>query len=227
MPFSLDLATVLFLLWIFVIAPVLAVLAWLKLRSGKPLRPKIWRFQVGCLVLLIEGALALAAGTSNSLTLSFRPPPTYILLGILMALLMVISIQRRWQNIDVEHRSRQLKLFGPENTTEWYWSILIGLCAAIFEEVAYRGVLFGLLLRVLPTFTAAAVCILAFALAHVTQGIRGFTGVAIIGILFHILLALTGSLTAGIVLHAVYDVGLFTVMYRMSNKERATAATAS
>lgn len=227
MPFSLNLATVLFLLWIFVIAPVLAVLAWVKLRSGKPLRPKVWRFQVGCLVLVIEGALAFAAAASNSVSLSFRMPTVYMLLGILIALLMVISIQRRWEKIDAEHRSRQLKLFGPGNSSEWYWSILIGLCAAIFEEIAYRGVLFGLLLRVLPTFTAAAVSILAFALAHVTQGIRGFTGVAIIGILFHVLLALTGSLTAGIVLHAVYDIGLFTVMYRMSNRERATATAAS
>jgi CAAX protease family protein len=92
------------------------------------------------------------------------------------------------------------------------WSLfVIGLCPAIFEELAFRGLLQGRLMALLGRNTGILVTAVAFALAH------GAT----LGLPFHFFLGLylgflrerTGSLYPGMLLHLVYNSTLVVLVF--------------
>jgi len=79
----------------------------------------------------------------------------------------------------------------------------------------YRAVLFQIIAQVTSSAAVALlVCVLAFALAHLPQGVRATYGVALLGICFHILYFVSGGLVAPVVAHATYDIAIFTIFYR-------------
>ena len=51
------------------------------------------------------------------------------------------------------------------------------------------------------------------------EGLRGAIGVAILAMLFHITYVLSGSLLAPILVHAIYDIALFIILYLRERKK--------
>jgi len=74
--------------------------------------------------------------------------------------------------------------------------------APIFEEIAFRGLLFAILRRRLPFVPAALVSASVFALAH-GYGVIGFVSVAWSGFLWAWVYEKTGSLIPGIIAHSM------------------------
>ena len=214
MGITFDLATSIFLLWLCIGMPYLAYVSYRKIKSGVPLPPKVKRFRTMVVLLLLTGWLADSAARSNSVELEFTPTFIGLLFGLSVAVGTVIGVARGRRRQPTEHRERIRKLYAPTSTPEYLWAIAGGTCAGICEEIAYRGVLLALLARLTESLGIAIVlCVVFFVLAHLPQGLRGAIGVGSLATIFHIVYAVTGSLLAPIIIHALYDIGIFTILF--------------
>lgn len=214
MGITFDLATSIFLLWLCIGMPYLAYVSYRKIKSGVPLPPKVKRFRTMVVLLLLTGWLADSAARSNSVELEFTPTFLGLLFGLSVAVGTVIGVVRGRHRQPTEHRERIRKLYAPTSTPEYLWAIAGGTCAGICEEIAYRGVLLALLARLTESLGIAIVlCVVFFVLAHLPQGLRGAIGVGSLATIFHIVYAVTGSLLAPIMIHALYDIGIFTILF--------------
>ncbi len=224
MPIPFDGLTACFLLWVFLVMPVLAVAGYIRVRRGRPLRSKLYRFRLGALFTILTGALAVAAADSSHIHLSFEFSRVSVFYGLLFAVPMIAAVARAQKRTPTspamaEHRKRMRLVYAPETAAEWKWAVIAGLAAGVGEEIAYRGVLYQLMLR----FTASAavsvvICVTFFAIAHLTQGRRGVLGIAYMALCFHLLVFLSGGLMAPMIVHTTYDVAVFTIMYRREKR---------
>ncbi len=91
-------------------------------------------------------------------------------LGVLLTGTMIAAARPLWREA-VRRRERRAYLTMPRTAPERVLWIAVSLAAGVAEEVAYRAVLFALLLRILggpvPAALAGAAC---FGLAHLVQG---------------------------------------------------------
>lgn len=222
MGITFDIATSIFLLWICVGMPCLAYLSYRKIKSGVPLPPKIKRFRTAVVLLLLTGWLADNAALSNGVELELAPSLLGLLFGVSVAIGTVIGVARGRHRQPADHRERIRKLYAPTNIPEYLWSLGGATCAGICEEIAYRGVLLALLTRAFDNLGVGIVLsVVFFVLAHLPQGLRGAIGVASLATIFHIIYAITGSLLAPILIHALYDIGLFTILFLDERKRPA------
>ena len=101
----------------------------------------------------------------------------------------------------------------------------VAITAGICEEVLYRGYVLWYLQSVGLGRGAVVVAIVAFALAHVYQGIRGIVETGVMGAVFMGLYLLTGSLVAPIVLHATMDLANGLIAYRLFQRTETAASS--
>lgn len=78
--------------------------------------------------------------------------------------------------------------------------------AGVFEELFYRAFLVLLLTGFVGQWAAMALSIVAFALAHLYQGVRGVVLTGLIGAAMTGLCLLSGSIWPAVVAHALYDI---------------------
>lgn len=214
MPVRLDLLTVTFLAWTVLAMPALAYLSARRIDAGKPLRPKLWRMRVGCLLLTFSGLCAVAAAQSNAMSFHIKFVVYDALIGAAIALVLVAAAAKGIQRAKPDVLERRRKLQWPENGAQWRWAMLISVAAGVGEELVYRGTLYQLMLRVTSSIVASvAICVVLFALAHQAHGRRAVLAVGYIGLVFHVLYLATGNLLVTIVLHTLYDMGILSVMY--------------
>jgi membrane protease YdiL (CAAX protease family) len=166
----------------FLISVVLqqAALAWLALWvAGREYILLAWR---------VERPLAAAGG------------------GAVLLAAMIVAASPLWREA-VERRERRAYLTMPRTPVERVVWVAVSITAGIGEEVAYRAVLFALLLRILggplPAALAGAAC---FGLAHLVQGWKSAAIVAGVALILQWFVWVTGGLAGAIVVHAVYDV---------------------
>ncbi len=81
--------------------------------------------------------------------------------------------------------------------------LLIVVCAAISEEVCFRGMLFGGLRRRYGRYGAALLAGMMFGLLHVTTGITAVPPLVVFGFVLALLYEKTGSLWPSILLHGL------------------------
>ncbi len=219
-----DGSTIMFLAWIGLFMPVLAWLSYRKVKSGQPLAPKVRRFRVGIAALLLTGVLTIHAAQSNGVALPFQTSPLGIVVAICTTAFLLSAVARGRHRQPPEHRERLRLLYAPTNSVEFAWTIVLGTGAGFSEEIAYRAVLYELLGRITGNYAVSIIlCVVLFVLAHLPQGLRGAIGVGMMAIIFHIVYAVTGSLFAPVLIHAVYDIGLFTMMFRDERKLALTS----
>lgn len=87
--------------------------------------------------------------------------------------------------------------FGPV----WTQVLLIVFAAAIAEEVAFRGLLFGGLRTRLPGWAAALIGAVVFGALHAVTGISAVPVLIAFGFILCLLYERTGSIVPGILLH--------------------------
>ena len=95
---------------------------------------------------------------------------------------------------------------APQTSTEWIlWTATV-LVASISEEVAYRGVTMQILWYSLgDPWVAVLLCAVAFAAAHMAQGLKSSIFIFGFALIMHALVALTGTLILAMIIHAIYD----------------------
>jgi membrane protease YdiL (CAAX protease family) len=188
---------------------VLPAAAWV---SGRRLDrtefpPKPQYFGSVIVQQLILGSLSLAAAWRLGLELfpPFRPTVTDALLALGFLAVSVALAEPQWRRA-VDERDRRVYLFSPRTGLERGLWVGISFAAGIFEEVAYRGVMFWVVRELTGSIgVAVAICALAFGLGHLVQGVKAAAFVTLIGAGFHGMVLATGSLYPAIVAHVVFD----------------------
>jgi membrane protease YdiL (CAAX protease family) len=193
--------------------PLLAFRGKRKLEKGTKLPPKRDYLISLVVQLVIVGALSAAVARLEGIRI--LPPPAFTAKAIAFAVAVfaVHAVIGQYRTrLRVRRRDPKLWLMMPTDGVERALWVCISLAAAVGEEITYRGVLIELVQRMGVGFPlAVALCALAFGLAHSTQS---WTAAAIItgyAVLMHLLVALSGSLYLGMVVHFLHDlwIGLF------------------
>jgi membrane protease YdiL (CAAX protease family) len=117
----------------------------------------------------------------------------------------VLSVPLRWKLTPDEERRRLLSARPAKAGDLGPW-FLVSLSAGFVEEIVYRGVMATLLLRLTGSWpVAVVVSIAAFVLAHGGRGRHRLIVIALLAVVFHVLVRLTGTLYLAMALHFLYD----------------------
>lgn len=124
----------------------------------------------------------------------------------LLVVALVLAGRPMWRAA-VQRRDRLAYFTMPRTRGERALWVGVSLAAGVGEEVAYRGVLFALLLRLFGSpVPAAIVAAIAFGGAHIVQGGRATAILIGVALVFQAFVWQTGGLAAAIAVHAAYDV---------------------
>jgi membrane protease YdiL (CAAX protease family) len=186
---------------------------WAAFRSSQRLRvsQNVPRRAYITSVVFTQGimlALALAAASRNWVFLF--PAPTFTwnraLLGAAVLLPALATIPIRWHYKSDADRQR-LAWMVPRRWPDMAWWVPISFLAGIGEEIVYRGVAFELLERLFGAwYPAAAICVLAFSLAHYVQGAIAILTIAVLSAALHVIVRATGDLYTVMAVHVLYDI---------------------
>lgn len=121
-------------------------------------------------------------------------------------------------------RMSRLELMLPHSREELSLFLKLSLTAGICEELLYRGYLIWYLSHWLPVYPAAALASLLFGIGHVYQGWRGVITTGFVGVFLAAVYLVTGSLYAGMVMHALMDAHSGHLMQAAYERERVLAA---
>jgi membrane protease YdiL (CAAX protease family) len=221
--------TIGFLFWVFAAMPAISIRSWYRIKSGKPLAPKRYRYLVLIALELVLLGLSLLAARENGLDLfpAILPEFWWWLAAAAYLATLGIQIRRGWRRITPE-RKKRARIFLPETPEEFAYWIPISLLAGICEEAAYRGSAFQILSNISGSAALALiVCVVGFGLIHAAQGWRGILGTMLIGVLFHITVLLTHGLYVAMAFHAAYDlmIGILALKFLMPDATAALSQT--
>jgi uncharacterized protein len=164
------------------------------------------------LIALLLWARAHRPWTSLGLV---PPQDWHVVPGVLIpALIMYFTIRqsRTVQRLGVERRAALRgrlgpgEFFLPHTPAEHRGFLLLSLTAGFSEELLYRGFLTWLVGSYVGLPAAIGVVVVAFGLAHASQGRRGAIRVGLAGLVFSLIVVLTGWLVPAMIVHALLDV---------------------
>ncbi|MEV1168877.1 CPBP family intramembrane glutamic endopeptidase [Nonomuraea sp. NPDC049784] len=135
--------------------------------------------------------------------------PTFFLVAVTAGAvvgvaLAVMTVRRRGHDL-IARRPDRLLILQSSKDLPVVLSLVV--TAGVAEELFYRGFLIALFagLLDLPTWTAVAISSIAFAFAHLYQGVQGMLRTGVIGVVLAIIYLSSGSLFVPIVLHLWLD----------------------
>ncbi|MBI1740596.1 MAG: CPBP family intramembrane metalloprotease [Acidobacteriales bacterium] len=205
--FELSTAAQYFLFLVLVLVPLAGVVGYFRIRSGKPLRPKRKRYIATIAMLLTILVVTLAAAWNEGITLlgsQWGSPLIWLAVAGYMALLS-FRLRAAWAKLSDERKEKARRLLPDEPSLMRLW-VGVAALAGISEECAYRGLAYQLLREMgLNIALALLVCVVAFAIGHMTQGWRGVLGTFLLALFFHALVFATHSLYLAIAFHAAYN----------------------
>jgi membrane protease YdiL (CAAX protease family) len=196
-----------FLFLVLVVVPALGVAGYLRIRSGKPLRPKRQRYRIIIVVQFIILLITLWAAHREGIELLGRQwgSPAIWLIAAGYAGLIVWRGRHAWARISADRLEKARRLLPDDPSLMRLW-VGIAAMAGISEECAYRGLAYQLFVRMsLNPALAVLVCVVCFAIGHMTQGLRGVLGTLLLALIFHGLVFLTHALYLAIVFHAAFN----------------------
>lgn len=189
------------------------VLPWAASRSARQLArgalPPRASFLASVIVQqLLLGGLALWVAGREGVQWSWgsaRPLPS-ALLAVGLTLVLVAAARPMWRRVVARHE-RRAYLTMPRTARERALWVGVSLAAGVAEEVAYRAVLYALVLRLVGApIVAAAVAAVVFGLGHLVQGGRDAAIVGVVGLVLQGVAWWTGGLGVVMVVHVAYDV---------------------
>ena len=204
-----------------VLFPIRAsVLGVRRLRLAAPddvprVRLSLYRQAIALQWLLVAMVAALWIGRDRAAAaLGLAPVVGGGSLGVALGLVLVavVVVRQRVRAIaddealaEVRRKLAHLERFMPHAPGEMRWFAALSWTAGICEEILYRGYLFWYLAHVMGPLPAAALASVCFGLGHLYQGWRGVMLTAVLGGFFAALYAVSGSLYAGMLIHALMD----------------------
>jgi membrane protease YdiL (CAAX protease family) len=196
-----------FLFVVLVMAPGVGVVGYLRIRSGKALRPKRQRYRIIIAVQFIILLITLWAAHREGIVLLGRQrgAPEIWLITAGYAGLIVWRGRHAWARMSADRLQNARRLLPDDPSLMRLW-VGIAAMAGISEECAYRGLAYQLLARMsLNPALAVLVCVVCFAIGHMTQGWRGVLGTFLHALIFHGPVFLTHALYLAIVFHAAFN----------------------
>ena len=143
---------------------------------------------------------------------SIDPVSTLIALVCAIAVIAVVVLPLRKMANGSEEGVRQfmqqigkLVFFMPKTEREERWFSLVSLNAGVTEEVVFRGFLIWYLQHFVSLPWAAVIAVVAFAGAHLYQGVKQMPAILFVSTVAVGLYVYTGSLLVPILFHIVLD----------------------
>ena len=215
-----------------ILAPVLSVRSYFKLKAGAPFPSKSRLTRQIVVMELVFLAFSLLVWRDTGMTLFPRhfPQSRDWGVGALVLIVFVAFMYPIWRHNARTQRERVYKRMPTSEAELPMWSVL-SLLAGTVEEITYRGVLFGILFWWLEKWWVAAVlCALSFALGHAIQGWKGTLIIFGMSLIFQGLVRFTGSLYVAMAVHTVFDVVAgfaYLHFYRSTAELQSAAETAT
>jgi membrane protease YdiL (CAAX protease family) len=191
-----------------VIAIILPVLAFRtqQLLGGRrlPMPRPIFYWQTILLQVVLYG-VALFAAATNLIVLTVLPKTPRALWALCLLAVSLGSLRAVWPLRSRDSKSRLCDLL-PHGRGELLPYLLLCVVASVAEEVAYRGVAYRLVFRLVHSIPLAVVLVaLAFALGHMVQGWRSVAVIFLFAIGFHAVVIYGQSLLPAILVHFAFD----------------------
>lgn len=205
--FELSTVARYFLFIVLVFVPASGVVGYLRIRSGKPLRPKRQRYRIIIVAQFIILILTLLAARREGIQLLGRQwgSPALWLVTVGYTGLIIWRGRRAWARMTADRLEKARRLLPDDPSLMRLW-VGIAAMAGISEECAYRGLAYQLLVRIsLAPALSVLVCVVCFAIGHMTQGWRGVLGTFLLALIFHGLVFATNSLYLAIAFHATFN----------------------
>ncbi len=169
-----------------------------------------------CAGSILASAICAIWMSRNKLTLPALPVHAgvgkRIVLGLAACcaagLLLTISLQ--WLNIDVLSQSVGNVIVRRSMYDKWYWLVLYVVAAPIFEEWAFRGVLYRTLRRNWSIVPSVAVTTILFVTLH---PVASFPALIVLGIVTAWTTEKTGRLWPSILIHAGYNAMIWALWF--------------
>jgi membrane protease YdiL (CAAX protease family) len=219
------------LAYLVLIAVVLPLGAWSSKRAhdaGVHVGPRSRLFvSIAIQQAALAGLSLLAAHLEGlDVPLAAAPAPAGWLVAVGFVVAALALARARWSLSSEERRARQMQ-FLPAAVRDVPLWLLVCATAGFGEELAYRGVLPGLLagLGVAPA-PAIALSAAAFALAHLVQGWVNAALVFVVALGFHAIVVAAGSLAPAMVAHALLDAVLGLAYLRLLRVAAESGASA-
>lgn len=191
------------------LVPWLALVSRRKIVTGAVALPPRRRLFIQTIVLqTIIGGLALAAAHQNGITLfpPFRLDAVGVAAAAVWLAVVLGTLPLRWKVRSVGHKRRLVALL-PTTMAERVWWTALCLSAGVWEEIAYRGTLFGLASRLTESWWVAVLaCCAVFGLSHLVQGWKSAALIVVVAFGFHVVVRVTGGLYVAMGIHFLYDV---------------------
>ena len=155
-------------------------------------------------VALIANAF-LQTRALESLGLTVGNALTGVVATLPLALALFGFLHTSWDPL-ARFRESQIEFFSEIGFAfTWPRIIAIGLLAGVSEELLFRGVLQTLAERHMPLIAALIATNIFFGLLHARTALYAIIA-GVVGAYLGLIFAATGSLTAPIITHALYDV---------------------
>jgi membrane protease YdiL (CAAX protease family) len=203
----MDLLAIWFLLIFGVFVPYIAFQSGRRIRAGAriPPRRRIFINVLVMQVLFLAISLLTARFREIDVFTAGKVSGNALILAIGMLGIGLGMMPLLWR-LSSEDEKRQTLLARPNETSDLGWWFLVSLAAGTVEEITYRGVMFALLLPMTRNrWTAAAICVLFFALGHANQRLSRMIFIGALAIGCHALVWMTGSLYLAMAVHFTYD----------------------
>jgi len=209
-----------FLVQVLITAPVLGIISYLRIRSGKPLPPKRRRYRTGLVIQALLLLITMLAAREQRVPIIAGPLPGVGAWFLAAAFLSVLALRTRRALPKLSPaRLERVRIILPDDASQMPYWVAISAMAGITEECAYRGLAFRFLSANGGSVALALIlCIVSFAVAHMAQGWRGVLGTSIVAAIMHVTVFLTGTLYLAIVTHAVYDLMVGIIAMPILNK---------
>jgi membrane protease YdiL (CAAX protease family) len=196
-----------FLLVFCVLLPLLVVKSSRRLMTGA-LAPWPSYFVSVVSQQIFFTAFSLWVAYSEEINL-LAPPPQPVksaLIGAAFLAVMIVAMAPQWRR-SVEERERRLYYFMPRTPQQKVMWAVLSLFAGVGEEIAYRGVMFGLFSRLTGAPLAASLLVaVVFAFCHYVQGWKSMAVIFLFALSFQALVYVTGTLLVAMAVHFLYDV---------------------
>ena len=228
-----GLASLVYLAYLFLYFPWAALRSARRIRAAGtsggalPSRTRIWIGSLVAQALLFLLAWIVGSGWGFKPFAWDSPKAMHVAYAVAaLALSFAMRAARRAVRTDEERRGMFVHAIAPRTSGEVAFSAATVLAASIAEEVAYRGAAMSILWYATGNpWLAAALCAVAFAIAHAVQGRRSMGMIFGVALVMHALVWLTGSLVPAMIVHALYDFGAGWAIRREAMKGEAAPAS--
>lgn len=213
----------LFIFGIFV--PYISFKSGRRIRAGAPIPPRRRVFKNILVMQLLFLLISLFTARNRGIELSL--PGTLSIGSVVFAIGMLgigLSVMPLLWRRSSEDEKRRALLTRPNDAKDLGWWFLVSLAAGTVEEIAYRGVMFALLLAMTRNWwTAVTICVAFFALGHANQGLLRMSFVGAIAVGCHVLVWMTGALYLSMAVHFAYDFIAGIVYLRWAQQRKPAA----